>query len=220
MTTQFLRSLDGIFYSLLAFAGLVLYESFGVVTLWAKPSIYTALPLAALFGATLFLPDNGRWPDALSATVHNLKILALALVGCYPFIPWHASGTTSIGLAAGAGAACFFGTLYLLELLKLLGMMFAMCHKQELHKLTRQLRIAMSYVVLTPAATVYGLVIFQMTRHKIAPTRLLKYAWDNLNPAVRLGGLLFAAVSAVLLLFLLQRSRAYAPTFMEKLEKE
>lgn len=207
MTIRFVRSLDGIFYAMLVFAGLTLYETFGVVTVRETPTIFTVLPLAGLLIATIYLPSSGLDDTRSIPVASRLKLLALGLVGLYPFVSWQAQGVRSLYLTAGAGIALVLGTLYVLELLRLVDLIFGTAKKTDFRHLCRYLRLAVYYFVLVPIITIYSFVLFHMTHQDAAAGRLLAYAWNSLGLPVRIVVMLFILVCSSLIIFLLWQSR-------------
>ena len=206
MTIRFLRSLDGIFYAMLVFAGLTLYETFGVVTVRETPTVFTVLPLAGLLIATIYLPGSGLDDRRSIPVAIRLKMLALGLVGFYPFVSWQAQGVRNVYLTAGAGVALVLGTLYVLELLRLVDLIFGAARKTDLRPVCRYLRLAVYYFVLVPIITIYSFVLFHMTHQNAAAGRLLAYAWNSLGMPLRIVVTLFIMVCSSLMIFLLWQS--------------
>ncbi|MFO7822123.1 MAG: hypothetical protein R6V56_08755 [Lentisphaeria bacterium] len=204
---RFLRSLDGIFYALVAFAVLILHDLFGVISLSIGPSLYTAIPLAGVFLATLKLPSKVGRPGFGVYESLPLKFLAAGLLGLYPFACWQAQGTRSVYLTIGAAAALILGCLYGLELLRLLEFVFLSNRRYKLKVFCRHLRGIIYYLFLIPTATVYAFVIFHMMRRSTTANRLLGYAWGSLETPFRMSLLLLSAACGISLLFLLCESR-------------
>ena len=156
---RILRCLDGIFYSLLLSALLLLLCQLRFLFSRSQADLLI-LPLLVTCLASLRLP----WPAAgyrrLERTLFKLKATALILTGLTPFTVWWLRIPETAYLTVGGSLAILTAAWYLMELTLFLGELLRHWDHPRLEREAQILHLLLFYGVFTPVLTLNTLFVW------------------------------------------------------------